>query len=85
MTWKKGLTKALKSNGETWADVESNTLSDSEMETEFDDSYGGVNGTPFTAWTKQHVYFPIQYDGAEWVGGVSRHPDGHPTQHQGGG
>jgi hypothetical protein len=31
------------------------------------------------------VYFPACYDGAEWVGSVSRNPDGKATRHQGGG
>lgn len=84
MTWKKGLTDALAENGETWADVEANTLSEAEMATEFDDGYGGEEGAPFTMWTKGYVYFPICYDGSEWVGSVARHPNGKPTRHQGG-
>jgi len=84
-TWKAGLDLALKENGESWADVESNTMTDEEMAVEFDDGYGGTRGCYFTVWTTKSVYFPICYDGAEWVGRVSRHPDGKPTEHQGGG
>jgi len=50
-----------------------------------DQGDGGTEGAPFTLWTAKAVYFPVQYDGAEWVGSASRHPDGVPTQHQGGG
>ena len=44
----------------------------------------GSEGKPFTIWTANTVYFPVVYDGAEWVGSVSRNPDGKPTDHQGG-
>lgn len=70
--------------GETLADIEANTMTDKEMNKEFDSGYGGTRGVPFTVWTKNTVYFPICYDGAEWVGSVSRNPDGKSTEHQGG-
>ena len=84
-TWKKMLKDAMQERGETLADLETNTLTDADMVKEFDSGYGGTEGVPFTAWTAKTVYFPICYDGAEWVGSVSRHPDGKPTEHQGGG
>ncbi|MDP2371897.1 hypothetical protein [Rhodoferax sp.] len=83
--WKTMLDRALKENGESWADVDSNTMFEHDMTNEFDAGYGGVRGCPFTVWTKTSVYFPLCYDGAESVGRVSRNPDGKPTGHQGGG
>ena len=44
------------------------TLSEEELNKEFDDGYGGHSGAAFTAWSKNWVYFPIVYDGAEWIG-----------------
>jgi len=82
--WKTELMEALKEHGESSADIEATTLSAEEMEREFDDGYGGTEGAPFTVWTKKRVYFPWQYDGAEGVASVSRHPDGEPTYHIGG-
>lgn len=76
---------ALKENGESWASVEANTMTKAEMEKKFDEGYGEINGIPFTIWTRDKVYFPVCYDGEEWVGCVSRNPDGKPTDHQGGG
>ena len=70
---------------ETFADLESCTLSDGQLTTQFNNDYGSKKGVPFTAWTARTVYFPVCYDGAEWVGSVSRHPDGQATEHQGGG
>ena len=84
-TWNTLLSEALQKNDESWGDVESSTLSEGEMLTEFDCDYGGVNGCPFTVWTKNYVYFPACYDGAEWVACVPRNPNGKPTDHIGGG
>lgn len=84
-SWKRMLNSALCENGETWDDVEGNTMTHGEMQREFYSGFGGTNGSPFTVWTSKSVYFPVCYDGAEWVGRVSRHPDGKPTKHQGGG
>ena len=83
--WKDMLTEALSGNGETWDDIGSSTLSEEELNRKFDLGYGGTEGAPFTVWTKDRVYFPVCYDGTEWVGSVARHPDGKPTEHQGGG
>ena len=84
-TWKNKLDEVLKENGEAWVDVEANTMTDADMSRNFDDGFGRMEGCPFTVWTKNSVYFPICYDGAEWVGRVARNPDGKPTEHQGGG
>ncbi len=51
----------------------------------FDAGYGGTEGAHFTVWTSKRVYFPVQYDGAEWCASVSREPDGVATEHVGGG
>ena len=83
-TWRNLILMSLKADGESWKDIESCTLTDSELDISFDNGYGGSEGLPFTVWTKQRGYFPLVYDGAEWVGSVSRHPDGKPTPHQGG-
>jgi len=84
-TWRNLLTDALRKRGETLTDLVSCTLTEDELTSEFDSGFGDVNGKPFTAWTAATVYFPLCFDGREWVGSVSRHPDGRPTTHQGGG
>jgi hypothetical protein len=81
--WKTMLDEALKEAGESWDDIEANTMNEEEMAKSFDSGYGGIEGQPFTVWTKNSVFFPVCYDGSEWVGRVSRHPDGKPTDHQG--
>lgn len=53
---------------------------------EFDNGYGTSEGYPFTLWTKTHVYFPVVYDGSEWVESVPRNPPDtpEPKEHVGG-
>lgn len=80
-TWKKLLEAAMEDRGETLADIEASTLTESGMLKEFDSGYGEPKGEPFTVWTSRSVYFPVCYDGFESVSWVSRHPDGQPTLH----
>lgn len=50
----------------------------------FDDNYGLPDGPSVLAWTEAYVYFPVEYDGAEWMGSVPRHPTSHGQAHVGG-
>jgi hypothetical protein len=84
-TWRKKITRRMEEIGETWEDVEYCTLSDKELDEPFDAGYGCEEGKPFTLWTSRHVYFPVQYDGAEWAGVVPRHPCDEAIEHVGGG
>jgi hypothetical protein len=83
--WREQIIEAMELRGETFSDIVSITLTDDELDEKFDSGFGSMEGKPFTAWTNNTVYFPLVYDGAEWVGSVSRNPDGKPTEHQGGG
>lgn len=83
-TWRKLIGEALTDQGEDWTVVESSTLSQEQLDVEFYEGFGGSEGEPFTMWTAKRVYFPVVYDGAEWVSSVSRNPDGVPTCHVGG-
>lgn len=79
------ITQALENNKETWNDVESMAPEKGKwLDYLFNDDYGYEEGVPFTLWTKNKVYFPVCYDGNEWVGSVSRNPDNKPTKHMGG-
>ena len=60
------------------------TLLETDLDIEFDDGYGGAEGRPFTAWSDEWVYFPVVYDGSEWVGRVRRNPCGEASGHHGG-
>jgi len=73
-SWADMLKEACKRDGEDFLALIC-TLTREQMAMKFDAGYGGTNGAPFTAWGKEWVYFPICYDGAEWVGQAPRFPD----------
>jgi len=56
-----------------------------KLDYDFDSGYGCEYGPCFTCWTKDRVYFPVKYDGSEWISSVPRHPCDEVTGHQGGG
>lgn len=60
------------------------TLSDEELNVEFNNGFGGSEGKPFTAWSGKYVYFPVVYDGQEWVGRAPRKPCDEACEHVGG-
>lgn len=83
-SWEEMLKEAFKDDGEDF-DKMICTLSKDALKKRFDTGYGGTEGEPFTAWGEKWVYFPICYDGAEWVGHAPRNPCDIAMGHQGGG
>lgn len=83
-TWRELIKDELKTSCDSWDNIVSMTLTEDDLDKKFDSGFGSINGISFTVWTKNRVYFPVVYDGAEWVGSVSRNPDGLPTEHIGG-
>ena len=83
-TWHRLIEKGLRLHEESWDDVEACTLTESELDVEFDDGWGGSSGKPFTAWTADRVYFPAVYDGSEWASSAPRNPCGEAIEHVGG-
>ena len=84
-TWRKLIITALDYNKESWEDIVSICPENENwLDYLFDDDYGAIEGNSFTVWTKNNVYFPVCYDGSEWVGSVSRNPNGKSTVHMGG-
>jgi len=80
--WKKEIEKVSGTKKED--KIIHSTLSEEELTEEFYSGYGGSNGKPFTAWSETYVYFPVVYDGAEWVGRVRRNPCEEASGHHGG-
>ncbi len=97
-SWKEEITKAMKEHDETFEDVEvvvlvtneneydkePTLLSADELDRKFHPGYGGSNGSSFTLWTRNRVYFPAVYDGSEWAESVPRNPCTEATKHIGG-
>lgn len=82
-TWRELISCEMNEHGDDW-DTAIVYPSCDVLDIEFDDSYGGSEGAPFTLWTQRRVYFPAVYDGSEWCASVARHPDGVATSHIGG-
>ena len=80
-TWRELIKVEMKRNKDTWTKLVH--VTDSDLDREFYDGYGAVDGEPFTLWTEKYVYFPVCYDGAEWVGSVRRDPCAKRTAHVG--
>lgn len=69
--WHKALTVEPPLNDDRIESLSFNDL----LNQRFDDGYGGVEGADFVLITTEWVYFPICYDGAEWIGRVPRIPN----------
>ena len=82
--WKEMLEEEFEDRGDSFEKMET-TLTEQELVKEFDNGFGCEEGVPFTAWGDKYVYFPIVYDGSEWVGSAPRNPSKEITQHMGGG
>jgi len=76
---------------EKWPEVVSNALvpmeelPDSLLDREFDDGFGGNNSPDLCAWSTSWVLFSDNYDGAESLCYVPRHPVAHEPMRPGGG
>ena len=84
-TWRALFDDEMFRRGDQWTNVESMTLSESDLDADVDDSFGSGPCLWFTVWTRSRVYFPRDYDGQTSAESVSRHPDGKPTAPVGGG
>lgn len=88
VTWREKLEKQFSNHGETFEDIEHIYPEESVLDVPFDDGYGLPEGPEFLVFTSRRVYFPVCYDGMEWIGSVPRHPE-HirpgDGRHQGGG
>jgi hypothetical protein len=83
-TWRKEIVDAMEEVYDSWDNVVGCTLSDGELDVEFNADFGTVEGQAFMLWTKSRVYFPVVYDGSEWVSSVPRNPCEEKKQHVGG-
>jgi hypothetical protein len=83
-SWKEMFESKFKETGDSFETLVT-TLTEKQMNEHFHYGYGGTEGYPFTAWSENWVYFPVCYDGSEWIGKVRRNPCDVATDHQGGG
>ena len=81
--WAKKLKEEFEARGDDYSKMVT-TLSEEELNREFYDGFGLIEGSEFTAWGEKYVYFPVVYDGAEKVGSAPRNPCDEATGHVGG-
>lgn len=81
-TWRTLLEREFRRRGDDFAAM-TTTLTEAQLDEEFEANFGTAEGEPFTAWGERYVYFPVVYDGAEWVGSVPRNPCDKKTTHIG--
>jgi len=81
ITWREEITIEMKYNGDSWDNVISCTLNESQLDTVFDAGYGEIEGSPFAVYTHEYIYFPKEYDGSEHCVSVPRNPTGNAIAH----
>jgi hypothetical protein len=81
-TWRKEFEEAFKTTGDSFERLII-AIEPGGLDKEFDSGYGSTNGSCFTAWSDNYVYFPACYDGAEWIEYVFRNPCNQVTAHIG--
>lgn len=82
-SWGEMLKEAFIETGDNFDNMKT-TLSDEDLDVKFNTGYGGSEGKSFTAWGDNYVYFPVVYDGSEWVGFAPRFICDIATPHWGG-
>lgn len=82
-TWRKELDQEMRRAGDP-GPVIAVAPDEGAFDVEFDSGYGGSRGPDVLAWTATRVYFPVVYDGAEWIGSAPRNPRGEGQGHVGG-
>ena len=80
-TWREAFEKA---RGEDSSPVVAVAPDEATLDVEFDDGWGGSCGPQALIWTEERVYFPVVYDGSEWLGSAPRNPTTEGQAHVGG-
>lgn len=81
-TWRQEFERA---RGDDQSPVVAVSPDEAAMDVRFDSGYGGTEGPPILIWTEERVYFPVGYDGSEWLGSAPRNPAPEGQRHVGGG
>ncbi len=82
-TWLDLLTEEMEHVGDG-SPIEAIAPDSGVLGVEFDSGFGTSEGPPVLVWTRDRVYFPVVYDGAEWLGSAPRHPTAEGQRHLGG-
>lgn len=83
-TWRKILEEQRAEQGNDSTPIVAVSPDESVLDVEFDAGYGSSQGPEVLIWTESRVYFPVVYDGAEWLGSAPRNPIVGGQAHVGG-
>ncbi len=78
MNWYDELKKEFKKNDDDFKKYKC-TLTLKQLKHEYEVL---PSAQPFRAWSEKYVYFPIEYDGDNWLGSVLRNPCNKAFFHQ---
>ena len=74
-TWRKEFNELFKTTGDKMEDLTFDLAFDiKNLDRKFDGGFGYTDGDPFIAWSKNHVYFSREFDGADYIDYVPRNP-----------
>lgn len=82
-TWRVELARAMRGAHDE-GPILAYAPSEESFDEEFYPGYGAANGPGVLAWTEGWVYFPVEYDGAEWMDSAPRNPQADGQCHVGG-
>jgi hypothetical protein len=82
-TWRKELQQARASAGDQ-SEIVAVSPGETVLDVSFDDGYGGAEGPAVLIWSEERVYFPMTYDGSEWLDSAPRNPQPDGQAHVGG-
>ena len=82
-TWRKAL-EVARASAEDRSPIVAVAPGDHALDIPFDAGYGGSEGPDILVWSENRVYFPVVYDGAEWLGSAPRNPQPEGQAHVGG-
>jgi hypothetical protein len=81
-TWRRELEQAME--GHDPGPVVAVAPNEDVLDVYFDDGFGGSDGPDVLIWTERNVYFPVVYDGSEWLESAPRNPQPDGQSHVGG-
>jgi hypothetical protein len=82
-TWREELKAAMHSASDP-GPVVAVAPDEATLDVIFHEDFGGSEGPSVLIWTEQRVYFPVTYDGSEWLGSAPRNPQASGQEHVGG-
>lgn len=82
-TWRKELEEARRGAGDQ-SEIVAVSPHEGVLDVPFDGGYGSACGPAVLVWTAVNVYFPVVYDGAEWLASAPRNPQPDGQGHAGG-